>query len=384
MASSLERVSEIYQDRGRRARELKANGQGVIGYLCSFTPVELITAAGLLPFRFTGGGGDPITEADVYLERIACPYTRSILDLALKGKYDFADGFVMPHSCDNVVNLYDVWAQAIDHLYAHFVNVPHTPSAASVKFFGAELGVFKKSLEKFTGREITTEALRRAIELHNEQRALVRELYELRKKRPSPLAASEVTRIIVATMSLPVEEANDLLGGVIAEVAAREERGSGAAGGGPRLLVHGTGNDETAFMEIVEGVGAEVVVDDMCFGTRPYWYDVPVTEDPLEGLGRGYLEGVRCPRTFRPSPGTHEEDLENRFGHMYDLAREYGASGAILYIIRYCDTHAFDAPDLKEYLEGKGLPVLVLEEDYPVSSTARLKTRVQAFSEVLL
>ena len=77
------------------------------------------------------------------------------------------------------------------------------------------------------------------------------------------------------------------------------------------------------------------------------------------------------------------EDLENRFGHMYELAKDYGVQGAILYIIRYCDTHAFDAPDLKEYLQGKGLPVLVLEEDYPISSTARLKTRVQAFVEVL-
>jgi benzoyl-CoA reductase subunit C len=148
-------------------------------------------------------------------------------------------------------------------------------------------------------------------------------------------------------------------------------------------MIHGTGNDETTFMEIVEKVGAEVVADDLCFGTRPYWYDVQVTDDPLVGLGASYLNDVRCPRTYRPSPGTHEEDLENRFGHMYEFARDYNVKGAILYIIRYCDTHAFDAPDLKEYLESKGLSVLVLEEDYPISSTARLKTRVQAFSEML-
>jgi len=381
MASSLEQVQQIYEDRGRRARKLKTEGRSLIGYLCSFTPVELITAAGLIPYRFTGGGGESITEADVHLERIACPYTRSILDLALKKKYEFVDGFVMPHSCDNVVNLYDVWAQSIDHTYAHFVNVPHTTSDPSIRFFEAELGIFKKSLEKFTGSEITTEALQQAIAAHNEQRALVRELYEFRKKDPAPLAGSEVTRIIVAIMSLPVDEANELLRGVIGEVAARGD-GWGKSTG-PRLMIHGTGNDETTFMEIVEDVGAEVVADDLCFGTRPYWYDVQVTDDPLVGLGASYLNDVRCPRTYRPSPGTHEEDLENRFGHMYEFARDYSVKGAILYIIRYCDTHAFDAPDLKEYLESKGLPVLVLEEDYPISSTARLKTRVQAFSEVL-
>jgi benzoyl-CoA reductase subunit C len=315
------------------------------------------------------------------LERIACPYTRSILDLALKKKYEFVDGFVMPHSCDNVVNLYDVWAQSIDHTYAHFVNVPHTTSDPSMRFFEAELGIFKKSLEKFTGREITTEALQQAIAAHNEQRALVRELYEFRKKDPAPLAGSEVTRIIVAIMSLPIDEANELLRGVIGEIAARGD-GWGKSTG-PRLMIHGTGNDETTFMEIVEGVGAEVVADDLCFGTRPYWYDVQVTDDPMVGLGASYLNDTRCPRTYRQSPGTHEEDLENRFGHMYEFARDYNVKGAILYIIRYCDTHAFDAPDLKEYLESKGLSVLVLEEDYPISSTARLKTRVQAFSEML-
>jgi benzoyl-CoA reductase/2-hydroxyglutaryl-CoA dehydratase subunit BcrC/BadD/HgdB len=147
MASSLEQVQQIYEDRARRARRLKAEGRSLIGYLCSFTPVELITAAGLIPYRFTGGRAESITQADVHLERIACPYTRSILDLALKKKYEFVDGFVMPHSCDNVVNLYDVWAQSIDHTYAHFVNVPHTTSDPSMRFFEAELGIFKKSEE---------------------------------------------------------------------------------------------------------------------------------------------------------------------------------------------------------------------------------------------
>jgi len=380
MSDSLQRVDEIFRDRGQRARELKAEGTGIIGYLCTFTPIELIAAAGLVPYRLTGGADEPIAAADRHLETIACPYTRSILDLTLRGKYDFLDGFVMPHSCDNVVNLYTVFARTVEHSYAHFVNVPHTLSAPSIKFFAAELATFKRSLEKYTGREITADNLRAAIGLYNEQRALVRELYAFRKRAHPPISGSEMTRVIVSLMSLPVAEANALLRGVIAEVGKRNGE---ARNNGPRLMIHGTGNDETTFLEIVEGVGAQVVADDLCFGTRSYWFEVPLTDDPLVGLAETYLDKIHCPRTFRQSPGTHEQDLENRFGHIYEMAREFGVQAVIVFIMRYCDTHAFDAPDLKQYLEGKGLSVLHIEEDYPTSSVGRLKTRVQAFVETI-
>ena len=148
-------------------------------------------------------------------------------------------------------------------------------------------------------------------------------------------------------------------------------------------MIHETGIDNTAFIDMVEETGAEIVVDDLCFGTRPYWHDVQTTEDPLAGLARSYLEEINCPRTYRQSPGSHEEDLENRFGHIYELARDFNVKGVIFHILQYCDTHAFDVPDVKEYVEGKGLPVLHIEEDYPISSMARLKTRVEAFLEMI-
>ena len=172
MIRGLERVEQIYQDRGRRARELKADGKGIIGYLCTFTPVEIITAAGLVPFRITGSRQQSITKAGAHLESIACPFTRSVLDLALKDEYSFFDGFVMPHACDNIVKLYDLWSQNIEHSYAHFVNVPHTLSEPSKQFFEAELKTFKISLERFTEREISQEDLEQTIRLHNQQSSL--------------------------------------------------------------------------------------------------------------------------------------------------------------------------------------------------------------------
>lgn len=381
MSKSLARVDQIYQDRGQRARELKAEGKKIIGYLCSFVPVEMITAADLVPYRITGSMKEPVTQANNYLEAIACPFTRSALDLALRGNYSFLDGFVIPHACDNIVKLYDLWAHNVEHSYAHFVNVPHTLSSASFEFFVAELNTFKTSLERFIGRDIPAEELGRSIQLHNEQRSLVRRLYELRRQDLPPISGAEVTKVLMAVVSLPVTEANELLEGVINEVENRENAGMNKAAS--RLMICGTGNEDTTFIEMVEESGAKVVVDDLCFGTKPYWYEIEASGDPVAGLARGYLEKVNCPRTYRQSPGSHQEDLENRFGYIYQFARDFKVNGVILYILRYCDTHAFDAPDVREYLQGKGIPVLQLEEEYPISSISRLKTRVQAFLEML-
>ena len=380
MVQGLARVEQIYQDRGQRAKELKAEGKRIIGYLCSFTPVEIIAAADLVPYRIMGNMKQPITHADAYLETIACPFTRSCLDTALKGSYDFLDGFVVPHACDNVVKLYDLWAHNIEHTYAHFVNVPHTLSSASFEFFETELNTFKRSLERFSGRKITTEGLNRSIQLHNEQRALVRKLYQLRKQDPPLLSGTEMTEVIVAVTSTPVTEAKELLKGVIKEV---KERGNGCQKKPARLMVCGTGNDDITFIEMVEESGANVVIDDLCFGTKPYWYEVEVSDNPLASIARSYLEKINCPRTYRQSPGSHQEDLENRFGYLYEFAKDFKVNGVILYILRYCDTHAFDAPDVKEYLQGKGLPVLEIEGDYSTPSITRLKTRVQAFLEMI-
>ena len=232
----------------------------------------------------------------------------------------------------------------------------------------------------FSGRQITTEELTRSIQLHNEQRALVRKLYQLRKQDPPLLSGTEMTKVIVAVMSTPVTEANELLRGVIKEVEGRDD---GCQKKPARLMVCGTGNDDITFIEMVEESGANVVIDDLCFGTRPYWYDVEVSHNPLASIARSYLEKLNCPRTYRQSPGSHQEDLENRFGYLYEFAKDFKVDGVILYILRYCDTHAFDAPDVKEYLRGKGLPVLEIEGDYPTPSITRLKTRVQAFLEMI-
>jgi len=278
-ASGLAAADKHYQDYGSRARELKSQGTKIIGYLCALAPIEIITAAGFVPFRIKGSVNEPITRADTQMETIVCPLVRSCFDMSLKGNYEFLDGLVIPHACDSIVRTYDVWKYSLGLKYNHFVNMPHPDDDSSLEFFRAELGTFRKGLGKFAGKEISDDSLARAVGLYNQNRAKVRELYELRKSAPPLISGSEVSKVLIAAMSIPVEESIRLLSSVIDEVKKRPNPPSGKPA---RIMVVGAQVDDVAFIKLVEDSGAGVVADDLCPGGRENWSYVEVTRDPLD------------------------------------------------------------------------------------------------------
>jgi len=103
-----------------------------------------------------------------------------------------------------------------------------------------------------------------------------------------------------------------------------------------------------------------------------YWQDVDATSDPLQGIAERYLRKLKIPTTFVGSADTYEGILEERFGHM----REYVCAG-------YCDPYGFEVPAIKSFIESAGTPVLYLEDEYSTSSLARVKTRIEAFLEMI-
>ena len=377
-SKGLASVKELYKDRAKRARELKAQGKKVIGYFCCYPPVEVMTAAGCVPYRLMGKVREPITKADAYLETIMCPYVRSVFDVGIKGGYDFMDGLVMPNSCDNVDFSYNVFRYYLKLPYNHYLNVPHNLEPSSYPFFEGEIDDFRKSLGKFTGVEITDQRLKAAIKLHNENRAVLQQLYDLRKQDPPLILGSEMTELVVVGLITPVEEFTQLIKEVISEVKARPQRPPKKD---VRLLIYAGEMDESDLMRLIEDAGAHVVIDDMCFGTRSFWGEVDNSTRPVAALAARYLDKVMCPRTFRTAE-TFQADQDLRFGYLRQFAKEYHANGAILYVLRFCDIHAFDAPDVREYLQKTNVPTLYLEDDYSASAMGQMKTRIQAFVEM--
>ena len=369
----LARARALYDAGDARARELHAQGRRVVGYLCYFAPPEILEAAGLVPYRIRGDLRQPVTDADRYVEPYGCPFVRNTFDQAVKGRYDFLDGVVMAHSCDSVQRMYGIWTHYRPAAFTHMVNVPHTVTPASERFFHRELGFFKERVEAFAGAPIDDRALEASIALYNRTRELVWELYQLRKSAPPLISGAEMLEVLIAGGGLPAAEFEELLREVTAEVTSRRD-GPGAKRA--RLLFYGCINDDVTLIRLIEETSAHVVMDDTCIGARSFLGRVTNGDDPLAGFVRYYFTGFQCPRTYR---GTDR----SRFDYLIQAARQFQAQGVVLYMLSFCDPHKLDLVDVRRYLEDAGLPSLVLEDDYTLTNLESMRTRIQAFVEMV-
>ena len=371
--TGLARARALYEARDDRARELKAQGKRIVGYLCYFAPPEILEAAGLVPYRIRGDIRERVTDADQYVEPYGCPFVRNTFDQAVKGRYDFLDGVVMAHSCDSVQRMYGIWTHYRPAAFTHMVNVPHTVTPASERFFHRELGLFKERVEAFAGAPIDDRALEASIALYNRTRELVWQLYRLRKSNPPLISGAEMLEVLIAGGGLPAAEFEELLREVTAEVTSRPD-GPGAKRA--RLLFYGCINDDVTLIRLIEETSAHVVMDDTCIGARSFLGRVTNGGDPLAGFVRYYFTGFQCPRTYR---GTDR----SRFDYLIHAARQFQAQGVVLYILSFCDPHKLDLVDVRRYLEDAGLPSLVLEDDYTLTNLESMRTRIQAFVEMV-
>jgi len=383
-SKGLSKAKEVYRNRSRRVKELKAEGKKVIGYPCVYVPIEMLTALDLVPYRTYGDIREPVTEADRALPTSFCPIIRSCFDCALKARDDFLDGIIVAHSCDPQEKTARLWESYISYPYFHFMDIPGTVRPEAMEYFKGQLSDLKKTLEAFTVKELSSDRLKAAIQSHNKQRALVRELYELTKPEPPLISGTEILQVIKALMSLPVAEGNELLAQVIGEV---KDRTDGPERKPVRLIIWSSTLDDVEIMQIFE-TGANVVIDESCGGIRAFRAKVKLTDDPLDGLAQYYLAEITCARTFRETVlgetrKDYLEDLEKRFGYLKDFALEWKVNGAIFLLVRYCDPFAFEVPSLKDYFDSIGIPSTYIEYDYAQGALAPLRTRVEAFLETI-
>jgi benzoyl-CoA reductase subunit C len=354
-------------------RQLKSETKKpVIGYLCCFAPPEIISAAGAIPFRITGVPGKDTSSADAYVEPYGCTYVRNILARAAEGELDYLDGLIISHSCDMVQRLYGIWTYNMPFKYSYMFNVPHQVTPWGKRFFQRELVFFQESIERFTGINAHKEALQEMIVKYNDNRSTIRSLYELRKGKGPLIEGSEIMDLLVAGGALSNDDFSTLLLNTLDHARQR----SNSEDKRPRVMVWGSIMDDPALYQMIEEAGAAVVADDTCIGFRTWEQDVPLTDNLYTGLTEHYFINFQCPRTDR-GPGTE------RFAYILDRAREYGVEGIIGYCISFCDPHKFDYPDLRDYLKKEGLPMLLLDDNYSFEPAEAIKTRLQAFIEML-
>lgn len=368
----LQPFTDILQKRHTIAKTWKnQNKRPVIGWNCTYTPEEIIYAMGALPVRIIGSMETATTLADAYLPRNACSFTRSCLDLALRGDYAYLDGFVTSNSCDNFTKTYDLWKHHTKIPYFHFINTPQTNTPKSHGFFYQELLRFKESLEKNFKITITNKTLQDSIRVYNENRTLLKQVYDLRRKDPPLITGVEALEIVLSSTLTPKDEHNKLLKQLLKEAPNRPDPPKP----GVRLLITGSIMDTPDLLTIVESVGGIAVTDDLCTGTRYFWNLVGADKDPIRAISKRYLNKI-------PSPFMYDQ-RQKRLKHIKQLIKDYKVEAVINFLLKFCDTHMFDAPLLTEDLKAEGIPVLNIEYEHTRSGIAPIKTRIEAFIEMV-
>ena len=74
---------------------------------------------------------------------------------------------------------------------------------------------------------------------------------------------------------------------------------------------------------------------------------------------------------------------DERLDDIVNLAREFQVDGVIHYNLQFCHTYANEAVRVERRLEEAGIPLLRIETDYSDEDTGQLKTRVEAFLEMI-
>jgi benzoyl-CoA reductase subunit C len=175
-----------------------------------------------------------------------------------------------------------------------------------------------------------------------------------------------------AMFKYPREEFNRILERLVDELSATRR----AVDGKFRLMISGSPLNNAEFIKTIEDLGAVVVVDEMCTGSRYWWDSVETTPNltPIEAISQRYLNNQPCARMM-PS--------EKRFDTVLEMVKDYRVQGVVSQIIRYCVPYAHDQPLLRERLEKHGIPVLELDVEYGMAGMGQIRTRVQAFLEML-
>ena len=375
--NAFNKILDLKQSRIDQIKKEKDSGNKVLGWLCTYTPEEMIHASGIIPYRiFKGGEDSPVATGDSYLQRNICSFTRGCLGYALAGEYDFLDGVVSAHTCDAIRRLPDVWEiYAKTPSFFFQLDLPKNyASENAYGYFKKELLRFKEALEDFSGNKITSENLLNSIEIYNQTRLMLKKIYELRKSANPPISGSDMIKIVQAGMMVDRETYNELLGDLYTELKERTADSNGS----PRILITGSivADGDYKVIELAESLGGLVVCDDLCTGTRYFWDAVYVknSNDPIDAICRRYLSQVPCSRMNPAKP---------RLDHVLDLAKEFRVDGVVYYTLKFCDNFQWDLPIFKKELEERKIPVLSIESEYTESDSGQLRTRIEAFLEMV-
>ncbi len=360
------------ENRNRWALKWKENGKKVMGLLCTYVPEEILAAADILPFRVTGTWKEAAPLAAAYRPEMTCRYCSHVLESVLSNELNFLDGIATTQVDDDFKRLWDVLHFIQRPPFTYIMYLPHTVSKTTMRMWHKSVGQFKTDIEGWAGVKITEKALADQIAVFNRMRSLLRKVYELRKREIPALTGAEALGIATAARIMPRDEFNRELESLLPYLEKRKGFFKALT---PRLLLSGEYLDNPEYVALVEDCGAAVVMDECDTGAKYFWDPVDTSSDnPWEAVGKRYMDR---PGTTRMA--TWGEQIEQLLG----WAKAFHAGGVVELRQLYSLPLDYRFFVMKRKLAEAGVPYISLSREYHLAQVGMLRTRVEAFIEMI-
>lgn len=359
--------------------EEKEKGKKVVGTFCTYTPVELIMAAGAVSVSLCGNSELGIPEAEAVLPKTLCPLIKSSYGLAATDRcpyFYFSDMILAETTCDGKKKMYELLNEIKPVHVMHLPQGQNGPLA--LQEWTEQIRQTAKYIGDFFNSEITEEKLHKAIVDRNRIRRAILNAYEVTKLVPSPVSGYELSTVIEATdFHFTDDDIVEYLESKTREFLADYKTQHPDKKPRPRLMLTGcphTGVREKIIKK-VEDLGADIVVLDSCAGPRTQRIPVDETKDPYEALAEKYLK-INC-SVMTPNNG--------RLKDMKAVIEEYKVDGVVEMVLFACHTFAIEAHTTEKFIKGElGIPYIRIDTDFSSSDSGQIQTRLEAFLEMIV
>jgi len=337
---------------------------------CVDMPEELILAAGFIPYRLFGDPTISHEHADEHVPATHCVWSRNVLEQGLRGFDNDIVGIVSVHGCDCTNRQFDIWLDCVDIDFMHFLNCPLKRTEIAKEFYIDDMKELIDHMENYFNIEITDEKIWENIRLVNKIRNLLREISEYRNKMI--LKTSEFHNIIKNVMISDRKESLEMLNKKVESLKSKEPLLNKNL---KKVLITGSLIDDTSFLEHMEESGYQIVIDDLCIGLHYFWRTVNESHtDPLQALADYHLN--------KPLYST-KIPSHSRYEFIEELIKKYKVDGIINIAQKFCETILYDHPFMNKKFREKGIPYLFIEKEYNKEAYKQLKTRFEAFAEII-
>ncbi|MBQ6074696.1 MAG: 2-hydroxyacyl-CoA dehydratase [Lachnospiraceae bacterium] len=362
-------------------RQAKAEGLRALGYTCYYMPEVLLDLPGCFSVRLRAPRSTSPDMATYYMSNRTCMYGRCLLERALEGGFNFLDAEMATETC-TVTCRFQEHLQMMDIIqnpdfFCEFTDVPFKKTPNSLEHFKKQLiGHVLKPLEEHFGIDISDDAMRKAIEQHNEVCRLINEIGAYRKRENPVITGWEFQLIQLVSLTCPKYLIIDKLRDIAEDLKTREpdEKPRWRC----RVVLAGSENDDPDFTKLIEDCGALVVADRHCYGSLPGREEIVIRdgETPLDAITRHYLETSECPRFME------QHIMRERKRKLADTVKEYKADGLIIAQMKFCEYWSYERTiDTIILPRDYGIPVCSIEKEYVNNAVGQLRTRFQAFIE---